>query len=510
MEMRCRPGRRIGPILLAPLMAWAGIGGALSAPARALAARDIAVVWERGPVEGRIELSGGSVKATSITPGAVGEASAFSSRSSNPVRLEFSVEGAPAERGGRRSVVTVRTKAQPFSFFLDDVDARYPILIAAYGIAVTETSDRRTYGEIRRDIASRGLRTELQRIAAELEETFEHAAFRVRSLKCPTWLGLGRDMRIFAVGERLDSIQPRFHAAAVTLPELRDRPVSCQIRMGRGWGPVENISRRLEDGVLPILHGALVDGDVRYDLTTFASLERSPLTAGNVRGTHYLVADGHADGHMFTDPQKALYETLLPEEMNRDEETVLYLKVEATNTAAVPRYAWFRGAWPATEAGHTPQTEGYSLDPATGFTVLDGGRVYAISGLDGDPLSSQEVAVLVEPGEKVTYELLLPHRPVSRERAVQLATNRFEERHAECRRFWLGRLAKAAWVKLPEPRVEEMIRAGLLHLDLVAYGREPDGPLAATIGLYSPSGPRPPPSSSSWTPWAGTRRPGVA
>ena len=488
MRIRRRSGSGVGPILLVPLIASVGMAGGLPAPARALSAHDIAVVWERGAIEGRIELSDGEARKASITPGAVGEASAFSSRSPHPVRLEFSVEGASAERGGRRAVVTVRTKTQPFSFFLDDVDARHPILIPAYGVAVTEASDHRTYDAIRRDISSRALRTDLQRIAAEPEETFEQAAAQVRSLKCQTWLGLGRDMRLFAVGERLDSIQPRFHATAVTLPELQDRPVSCQLRMGRGWGPVENITRRLEDGVLPILHGTLVDGDVRYELTTFVSLERSPLTTENVRGTHYLVADGHADGHMFTDPQRALYETLLPEEMNRDEETVLYLRVEAVNTAPVPRYAWFRGAWPLAEAGQTPQAEGYSLDPKTGFTVLGTGRVYALSRLDGDPLASQEVAVLVAPGEKATYELLLPHRPLSRDRAVQLAANRFEERHAGSRRFWQERLAKAARVELPEPRIQEMIRAGLLHLDLVAYGKEPDGPLAATIGVYSPIG----------------------
>ena len=473
---------------LVPFLGSVGMAGALCVPVPALAARDIAVVWERGPVDGRIELPDGKVGKVSIIPGAVGEATSFSSPAGEPVRLELSVEGASAERGGRRAAVTVRTKAQPFSFFVDDVSARYPILIAAYGVAVTEASDRRTYDEIRHDVASRGLQTGLQRIAAEPEETFESAASQVRSLKCQTWLGLGRDMRLFAVGERLDWIQPRFHADAVTLPELQDRPVSCQIRMGRGWGPVESISRRLEDGVLPILHGTLVDGDVRYGVTAFVSLERSPLVAGNVRGTHYLVADGHANGHMFTEPQRALYEMLLPEEMNRDEETVLYLRVEAVNTAAVPRYAWFRGAWPLTEAGQTPQAEGYSIDPRTGFTVLDGGRVYAVSRLDGGPLTSQEVAVLVKPGEKATYEMLLPHRPVSRERAARLAANRFEERHSECRRFWGERLGKAARVELPEPRIQEMIRAGLLHLDLVAYGREPDGPLAATIGLYSPIG----------------------
>jgi hypothetical protein len=487
MRLRRRSRRGTGPILVAPLVALAGIA-ALLVPARMLGAGDVAVVWERGPVEGRLEVSEGEARKVAITPGAIEKGGDFSSRSDDTIRLEFSVEGASAGRGGRRAVVTVRTKARPFSFFLDDVNARYPILIAAYGVAVTQASDRRTYDEMRRETSSRALRTELQRIAAEPEETFEHAAPQVRSLKSQSWLGLGRDMRLFAIGERLDWIQPRFHAAAVKLPELQDRPVSCQIRMGRGWGPVEDIRRRLEDGVLPILNGTLVDGDVRYDLTTFVSLERRPLTAESVRGTHHLVADGHADGHMFTDPQEALYETLLPEEMDRDEETVLYVRVRAANTARVPRYAWFRGAWPLTEGGQTPQADGYSLDPKTGFTMLGSGRVYALSRLDGDPLSSQEVAVLVEPGERTTYELLLPHRPVSRERAVRLAANRFEERHAECRRFWLARLAKAARVELPEPRIEEMIRAGLLHLDLVAYGREPDGPLAATIGLYSPIG----------------------
>jgi hypothetical protein len=473
---------------LATLVAPIGVAVALLSPARALAARDVAVVWERGPVEGRIELTDGEVARLSIAPGDVGEPGAFASRPSGPVRLEMSVAGAAATPGGGRAVVAVRTKTRPFSFFLDDVDARYPVLIEAYGVAVTEASDRRTYDEIRRDVSSRGLRTGLQRIGDGPEETFEQAAAHVRSLKCQTWLGLGRDVRIFAIGERLDWIQPRFHAVTVKLPELGDRPVSCQIRMGRGWGPVEHISRRLEDGVLPILHGTLVDGDVHYEVTAFVSLERSPLVAGTVRGTHYLVADGHADGHMFTDPQSALFETLRPQEMNRDEETVFHMRVEAVNTAAVPRYAWFRGAWPLTEAGQTPQAEGYSLDPQTGFTVLESGRVYAVSRLDGDALSAQEAAVLVKPGERATYELLLPHRPVSRERAARLAANRFDERHAECRRYWEARLAKSARVELPEPRIQEMIRAGLLHLDLVAYGKEPDGPLAATIGLYSPIG----------------------
>ncbi|MBC7366532.1 MAG: hypothetical protein H7343_06925 [Undibacterium sp.] len=41
----------------------------------------------------------------------------------------------------------------------------------------------------------------------------------------------------------------------------------------------------------------------------FASLERSPLTAENLRGTDYLVADALGHGHMFTPAQAGAGET---------------------------------------------------------------------------------------------------------------------------------------------------------------------------------------------------------
>ena len=87
--------------------------------------------------------------------------------------------------------------------------------------------------------------------------------------------------------------------------------------MGRGWGAVDKITRRLDGGVLPILEGTLVDDDLTYELTAFVTLESTPLTAQNVQGTHYLVADGHGIGHMFTKEQQAQYDSLLPGEMNK-------------------------------------------------------------------------------------------------------------------------------------------------------------------------------------------------
>ena len=174
-------------------------------------------------------------------------------------------------------------------------------------------------------------------------------------------------MRIFAVGERLDSIQPRFHAAGVRCPSRGTGPY-LPVPGRPSCGPAENITRRLEDGVLPILHGTLVDDDVRYDVTAFATLERSPLTAGTLRGTHFLVADGHADGHMFTETQRRRREAAAGGDGAR----------RGDGSLAAGRGGEHRGG-PAlrlvpraglAEAGDAAGRR-VSLDPQAGFTVLD-------------------------------------------------------------------------------------------------------------------------------------------
>ena len=78
---------------LVPFLASVGTCAALLAPAPALAARDVAVVWDRNPVEGRIELSDGEAKTLSIVPGEVGAAT------SGRIVARFEC---PPERGPKR------------------------------------------------------------------------------------------------------------------------------------------------------------------------------------------------------------------------------------------------------------------------------------------------------------------------------------------------------------------------------------------------------------------------
>ncbi len=445
--------------------------------------KTIAIEWHADLVEGTLEVTGGSLVrlAAGRGKGTVANGT-FRLHAGGGCRLLATVEGENLGHGPSPTMVTVAAGTHPFTFLLRDVSAACPLWLPAMGVAVTEEHDLRSYEEIAEGIRARKSQTALQRIATEPEETWEQAAAACRSLSCPTWLGISRDIRLFEVAvnrETADfSVRPRLHGLGVRLPELENKEADYRFAYGRGGGCAEAlVERRLEDGVLPILHTTVDDAEVEYYAVTFVSLERSPLTAENLRGTHYLVADGHGLGHMFTDVQQAEYERLLSEELERDEETVLYWRVRAVNTGQVPRYAWFRAP-----------TVSACFDGEQGFALFDSGRVYAVALLEGRPLPQPEVAVLLSPGQSVTFEFRIPHQPISADRAHALAAQLFSARHAECAAFWREKLGTGAQITVPERRIDEMIRAGHLHLDLVAYGLEPQGTVAATIGIYCPIG----------------------
>ena len=445
--------------------------------------RRIAVEWREGRPQGEVSITGGSLAGLNVArgKGTVEGGNRFTATADGPFRLEIQLSGSEAAYGPAAAIVTLKTARNPVSFFLRDVRKDLPIYIPAYGVAVTDASDARSFAQIEDAVRARGLQTKLEAVASEPEANFESAAANTRTVSCQTWLGLSRDIRIFGVSERLDWIQPRFHGNEVPLPETGDKPTRYNFLMGRGWGAADKITRRLEDGFLPILRGTLVDDDITYNLTAFVTLESRPLTRGNLRGTHFLVADGYGHGHMFTKEQQAQHDALIETEMNQPEETVLFVRISAVNTASVPRYAFFKNPVPSA-------TRTYDFDGANGLAAYKSGRVFAVSLLNGKPLAEEEVAVDLKPGETAELDFRLPNRPIPRERALKLRGVPFEERHAECRRFWQQKLEAASQIRLPERRITEMLRAGLLHLDLVTYGLEPEGTLTSTIGVYSAIG----------------------
>lgn len=453
------------------------------------------IVWVNGPVRGKISLSEGTITGLNISTGTgTCDGDTFYSEG-NGIVLEVTA-AITSSAAWKAEIVAVETE-KPFSFFLRDIQVRHPIYIPAYGVAVLAAEDQRSFEQIEQAVADQQLISDIERIEAEPEESFEHAAQSTRSLPCKTWLGLSRDIRIFEVGfrgigaetieERLwDWVRPRMHGMELTLPEYDNKPVCYRYMLGRGVGCIEGVTRRLDDGSLPILHADVTDNDVVYHTVSFVSNEKSALTQGTLKGTHYLVADGYGHGHMFTERQEGERKRILAEDRESEEETVLYFRATAVNRGRVPRYAWFKNVVPNAFVLNNDRT--YTFDGSAGFVQFSEDRVCCVSKLDGQALTDEETAILLHPGESVDFEFYLPHRPISRFRAEELIRQNFDLRLDECRSFWKSKLSEGTSIQLPEKRLENMIKAGLLHLDLVAYGAEPKGTIVPTIGVYTAIG----------------------
>ncbi len=456
--------RRARPLALTLLLVSAS---ALAAP------KTVSILWETGVASGHVTVDRGTLASPSDFRDAA--------------RLDLVVDATPNVEN-LPTLVTVDLAPRGFTFRLGDVAAAYPIFLPSDRVVVTETSDRRAYAEIVAAIRQRGTTTKLQRIAAAPEASFASAATTSREVKLQTWLGVSRDIRVFRLDENLETFQPRFAGYDVPLPELRGQPATYAFQVGRGHGVRDNLARTLDDHGLPILHGALDDDAMHYEITAFATLERSPLTAENLRGTDYLVADAFGHGHMFTPAQAIAEKEKHAAELEAPEEVVLCVRAVATNRGATPAYAWLKTATPIAATPISPQPPAWSFEAAHGLSTFASGRVFAVGALNGAPLPAEENSVLLRPGASATLEFYLPHRPLPRDRALALAAQPFDVRLAAVRAFWRAKLQSAAQFELPEPRLAQMTRAGLLHLDLVAYGREPSAPLLPAIGVYTAIG----------------------
>lgn len=453
----------------------------------------IAIEWRDGERNGTIKVLNGKLNTIKIVKGSGRvKNNYFEFSSTGAARILVEIDSIRNEKGPEPTLISVLTNKTPFSFFLRDVNKPFPVYIPDCAAVVLNDSDNRSFAQVQITIKKRNLKTKLQKIELEQEESFESAAKQNLVQSVPTWLGTSRDFRIFEVNQstpinplEANVITPKFAYSPAFLLQWGKTPVSYSYVLGRGTGVEINTSRRLEEGTLPILHSTHTDDDIIYSSTSFVTFEHTPLTAQTVKGTHYLVADKYSIGHVLTEEQEQYAQAHLKEAFDSTEETVFYFKSEITNTGAVPRYAWVKTIKPGS---FWWDKYPYRFDFSSGFSAYSPDSIFCISKLNGKPLPNEEVAVLLQPGEKVEFEFFLPHAPVTKQRALALSTQSFAEKLSECKAFWQHKLKKAARIHVPESRIEEMLNAGLLHLDLITYGNEPNGTLAPSIGIYSPIG----------------------
>lgn len=426
------------------------------------------LLWKRSGTTSRILLSEGLLRSSSD----------LVTLPDSTCRQDFLVAQA-----SRQTLVTVSTTQFVFTFRLGDISAHHPIWIDALDVAVLELDDRRTWQTI---AVQRG-KTVLLKIESEPETNFQSIASQTRFQIAPTWLGLGRDARIFKIAcstdrtpMESDLIWPRQGSSCTRAAGFGARDVVYGFIDGRGQGARGKVRRFLEEDSLPILHKHREDGDVVYDSTFLVTLLEGPLSEDAVEGTHYLQADAWTYGCTQTEQEKQKVSAL---QSSTSASPLLCIRLLASNHGTVARYAWFKTLRPGSSWADQPE---YRIQD--GFSVLNDNSVFCFSRFNGQAFTQPEIAVLLSPGETACLEMYLPHSPVSREYAETLASRPFERAFYEVRDYWKKKLSRNARLEVPEKRVRSMVRAGIQHLELATYGENPEGPLAPTVGCYCPIG----------------------
>jgi hypothetical protein len=472
----------------------------LASPQAGGSASRVAVVWKDDIEGGEVEVAHAALQSLDRAAGKDSAAKSPGDFSLTPGvrRLEIAIDDAHTNLGAFATRITLRFRkrgaasgesAAGFAFFLRDVLPETPMLVCGLQAAVVPAGDRRTYDEIEAAVRAKKLQSEQDLFEAAPEETYESACRGVKRMRCPTWLGLGRDLRIFRVMP-LDStgywgyVEPYDLVRSAIAAEGKD-PGRYYFILGRGARCSIDIERRLEDGVLPILRSTQRDGDIEYNLTIFATLEKEPLRADNVRGTHWLAAYKNSSGAMLTKDEMAKYDEIAAAEVTqREQELVCWVHVEAINRGRVPRYAFVKAGYIKANAlegvGSAKFIEGRRTNAA--------GKVICVNLLNGKPMPQEEMAILIQPGEKQTLDFLFPHRPLTHQRGAAVGAQSYAAHYQGCRDYWRGILAAGAQVSLPDPHIEERLRAGLLHMEITTLGMRESGPLAAFVGWYAPIG----------------------
>jgi hypothetical protein len=454
--------------------------------------KKIRILWNR-TVNGSIKVKNGHIAGLSTAGAALGNEKFTVSE-----KIPLIVDAADVvlSVGSGASIIHVECD-KPFSFFLRDVNKKNPIFIPEYGVVVTEENDAREYDVIAEDIGKNVRRTRIQEMQSGSETTYTGAAAKTRNIEqSPTWLGISRDFRTFEVtlnhaSPWFDAVKPKHHGYDdVVIPELSpDKPIRYVTMTGRGIGPHYRIRRSLEKGILPILNVVNIDEEIEYEMKYFVTTEVSQLTENTLRGTDAFVADMHGAGNMLTPEQKQKTEPKIKTETCREEETVMYIRINAVNRSGAPHYAFLY--LPSPEILESPslqRSQKNKVKYEDGMGQLQSGNVFLVAACNGKPIHDSEMTVLLQPSEKAVFIYKIPHTPISRERAEALAKVDYDRKLAECISFWEKKFHDAAAVSVPEKIIDEHIKAGLLHIDLAYYGLEPDKPVLPIVGVYTAIG----------------------
>ncbi len=455
--------------------------------------KSVIIKWNHFPTQGTVSVKNGILRNLKINKGdgSIKKDNTFLFNGGEMAELLLEIDSAQLEFGPLTTIVTIETPKQGFSFFLRDVNIANPIYIIDKEVIISEWNDSRSYSNIVNDIQKKGLLTKTEQINLNPEASFESVSPYTRNMSCPIWLGLGQDIRLFEIEEEANDnnlegkiIKPLIASTPIHKQEVANDELRYFYTFGKGVSTCPSITRSLENGYLPIYHSYLTDDDISYHSISFVTGEINDLSKYDASGSNYILFDHYYAERKLTDSQKQSIEAALKTDSLR-EGILLCINTTIKNNGKVPRYAWLMTPRPGN--GWMKQYP-YKYDSKNGISFFNNNSVFCISRINGEAIPNEEMAILLQPGEEVSCQYLLPHQPISMERGLAIVNHNFSSHYKAAQIYWQKQLQNTAQIHIPEKRIENMLKAGLFHLNMITYGNHHMDIYAPTIGIYHPIG----------------------
>ncbi len=342
-----------------------------------------------------------------------------------------------------RTIVTVRSPSNPFSFAMDEVVRGDRIFVKDFGVLVTRAGDPVTIAEHRRALQEIGEKSVYDHVTDHPEQTLT-GAWNDMPIKRPYYLILG-----------LEGGRQRFELDA-TGDLWANHPNYSTKRPGKDNGhflwpdgmlyrfglPTSHFAdRTIADGYLPIAITRWVEGDIVYEQEGFADL-----LAGNLNSSPPMQAD---------DP------------------TVAILRFRFVNTSPESRHAHLAFSTAAREShdGAIKPFESLHVDGDRVSGMYEGSPVlrflFDARGMGRLDNSARGVTYDIELGGhaehtvfiKVPFITLTENADIDRLRALSP-----EQEREEVARFWRDRAASGSQIRTPETWLNDFYKAHLIHL----------------------------------------------
>jgi hypothetical protein len=366
----------------------------------------------------------------------------------------------PDDREADRTVVTVRSPQNPFSFAVDEAERGDRIYLPDFGVLVTRAADPVTIPAHRRMLTESGAKSVYDRVREQPEQTLERA-WNDMPRKRPYYFILGCEG-----GRQRFRLNPdgSIWMGWPSHPEhdqtVRSRflwPNAVVYRFGLPDAPFAD--RAIAEGYLPIVTTRWLSGDLVYEQEAFAGVLGADLNSGP--------------------PVQA------------DDPTLAFLRIRIVNNASAARRARLKLT-----------SEAQPRDARASALRLRVDRDLVLGSYEGRELvryllDSRGAGSLSSAGDDVIYEIEMGGRqehtvfvklpfvaPVDAKEIEQLRSLDYERERESVAQYWRRRVAAGAAIQTPEPWLNEFYKAHLTHL-LINDEREPGSDrYAARVGSF--------------------------